>query len=339
METILGSGTASVKSRELGRDFEAHLIDEEGPFFSVTNTKKAGLWINPGHKWGGIHANTEYSLSQNLVLYVLFGVKSGVGEPRRMMLSTSSSATGRVAAIKYNVDATSLLQELLPGTIAESWVVIMAINSAESCLPVSTLKSILVRRFAKMIDPYASPVRDVQVVTLSVELADCEGARRRSESTNAMAIFEAVIAFEDVPRVFLDLGSLMAADNDLVSMRSRDGIASGIYAPRSNPESMNKMSGSEPPPALPSSAVMGAAAGVGGGVMLVCGFLFWKLFDKRREIQFEPPRHHPELRLDEILYCETGTMFAEKEQRIELTPRGSEPDVARIAGSGSGGGG
>eukprot|EP00961_Rhodomonas_salina_P014658 196550-Rhodomonas_salina.2 len=48
METMLGSGTAKVAARELGRDYENYLTGTE----NIGTNKKIGLWINPGHVWG-----------------------------------------------------------------------------------------------------------------------------------------------------------------------------------------------------------------------------------------------------------------------------------------------
>eukprot|EP00961_Rhodomonas_salina_P165288 2226695-Rhodomonas_salina.1 len=61
---MLGSGTAAVAARELGRDYEQYLMGADKKVGSAT---KIGLWINPGHVWGQTVHSSQYSLSQHVI--------------------------------------------------------------------------------------------------------------------------------------------------------------------------------------------------------------------------------------------------------------------------------
>jgi len=224
VETMLGSSTAAVTARELGRDYEQYLVAEQG--LTVRNPGKVGLWINPGHKWGGIQGNSEYSLSQHLIVYVLFGVRSGAsGTVRRMLLEAGSGepSIGRLAAIKYDVNAASLVERLLPNTIASSWKLTMAVDPREACLPFATLRDITQRRLEEQVAPHASSIRTVQVVSIRTENADCDNADRSEPADELVMVVDVVIALDESSDTFIDWGAVLAGDVGVLSAEPTGG--------------------------------------------------------------------------------------------------------------------
>eukprot|EP00961_Rhodomonas_salina_P187035 2525564-Rhodomonas_salina.1 len=107
MQTMLGTGTASVAARELGRDLEQYLT---GAAEQIGTAKKIGLWLNPGHEWGQTVHNSQYSLSEHVIVYVLYGVKSGVdGTVTLQLLQATPSCNSMVTkTLKYEVSAGAL---------------------------------------------------------------------------------------------------------------------------------------------------------------------------------------------------------------------------------------
>eukprot|EP00961_Rhodomonas_salina_P072571 975099-Rhodomonas_salina.1 len=141
VETMLGDGTASVSARELGRDYESYLMTDED--VTGTNRKSIGLWINPGHKWGQTVHNSEVSLSKHVIMFVLFGVRSGVdGTERRMLLQASADGTGAtslVTTLEYKVNAATLVESVLDNVVAIEVEARLALSADEACLPQADL--------------------------------------------------------------------------------------------------------------------------------------------------------------------------------------------------------
>eukprot|EP00961_Rhodomonas_salina_P063828 858036-Rhodomonas_salina.1 len=186
VETMLGDGTASVAARELGRDFESYLMTEEG--VTGTSSKRIGLWINPGHKWGGVTANSEYSLSNHIIIHVLFGVRSGIdGSERRMLLSTNGDGTtSLVRTLEYNVTAATLVESVMDNVIAIEVEARLALSADEACMPLASLREICSERLRAAVAPHASKIERVECVSVQVENANCDGARRSSSDPEAV---------------------------------------------------------------------------------------------------------------------------------------------------------
>eukprot|EP00961_Rhodomonas_salina_P013579 182006-Rhodomonas_salina.1 len=69
MGNVLAGTEGSEGAQEAGRTYEAFLVTSEKVTHS--NPLKRGLWVNPGHKWGG---EDTYSLSNNVCVFVLYQV-------------------------------------------------------------------------------------------------------------------------------------------------------------------------------------------------------------------------------------------------------------------------
>lgn len=223
MATMLGSGTAADSARALGRAYEDYLI--EAPHeLTITNPRKAGMWINPGHKWGG---SSAYSLSQTLIVYVLFGVKSGVDGSRRSILTVASgaSAGGRLAAIGYEVEAASLMESVLEDAIALPVQASMSLAPEDACLPTSRLKMVLKGHLEAVLATHTSDLRSVHVVSARVENADCDSegeTRRVAQGSGAVVEVDAVVVLADTPSAFLDIKGAVASDSQLLSMTQKE---------------------------------------------------------------------------------------------------------------------
>eukprot|EP00961_Rhodomonas_salina_P227444 3075111-Rhodomonas_salina.1 len=163
---MLGDGTAVVAARELGRDFENYLMTEEG--LTKDSRKSIGLWINPGHKWGGVTANSEFSLSNHLIIHVLFGVRSGVdGSERRMLLSTNGDGTNSlVRTLQYNVNAATLVESVMDDVVAIEVEARLALAAEEACMLLASLREMCSERLRAAVAPHASKVERVECVSV-----------------------------------------------------------------------------------------------------------------------------------------------------------------------------
>jgi len=219
VETMLGDGTASVAARELGRDFESYLVGEG---VTGSNKKKIGLWINPGHKWGGVTANSEYSLSNHLIIYVLFGVRSGVdGSERRMLLQAGSDgSTSLVKTIQYQVSAGDLVEKMLDNVVAVEVEATLPLSAEEACFSPKQLLAMCADRLEAAVKDHASSVENVQCLSVRVENANCGGARRAT--SDPYAVVAAVVALEDTADAFLDMPAVVAS-GAVLSMKQTAG--------------------------------------------------------------------------------------------------------------------
>eukprot|EP00961_Rhodomonas_salina_P296134 3936079-Rhodomonas_salina.1 len=238
VETMLGDGTAAVAARELGRDFESYLMTEVG--VTGTSSKSIGLWINPGHKWGGITANSAYSLSNHLIIHVLFGVRSGVdGSERRMLLSTAGDGTTSVVrTLEYNVDAATLVASVMGNVIAIEVEARLALSAGEACLPLASLRELCSARLAAAVAPHASEVERVECVAVQVENANCDGKRRAAAAP--VAVVDAVIALAKSQAAFLDIDAVVASGSVLAMTQT-----AGKTIPSSEGEGASKVEGGD----------------------------------------------------------------------------------------------
>lgn len=96
MGNVLAGTEGSEGAQEAGRTYEAFLVTSEKVTHS--NPLKRGLWVNPGHKWGG---EDTYSLSNNVCVFVLYQVTDDSGNARRFLLQ-ASAGSGLGLQISYS---------------------------------------------------------------------------------------------------------------------------------------------------------------------------------------------------------------------------------------------
>eukprot|EP00961_Rhodomonas_salina_P215742 2914496-Rhodomonas_salina.1 len=267
--TMLGDGTAKVAARKLGRDYESYLMAQEG----VTGRKSIGLWINPGHKWGQTVHHSEYSLSNHLIIYVLFGVRSGVDETeRRMLLSTNGDGTSSlVRTLEYNVNAASLMESVMDKVIAIEVEARLALSDEEACLPLASLREVCSTRLEAAVAPHASKVERVECVSVHVNNADCDGRARRAAAASApVAVVDAVIALAEAEDAFLDMDAVVASGSVLAIKQASGATKFPSAQGQTVYPDTDEASGSGI-----SSMLIGAGGWAVAGVMLVvCGA--WK---------------------------------------------------------------
>jgi len=268
VESMLGEGTASVAARELGREFESYLMTSEG--VTGTSTKSIGLWINPGHKWGGVTAKSDYSLSNHLIIYVLFGVRSRVdGSERRMLLQAGADGvTSLVRTLQYNVQAATLIERAMDNVIAIEVEARLAVSAEEACLPLANLRELCSKRLGAAVGPHASEIERVECVSVQVENANCDGTRRTAAAP--VAIVDAVIALSESPKAFLDIDAVVASGS-VLGMKQTAGKTFGA-ARDETPSDQTEAPGSPGDDTEASSSntmMIGAAAGAAAGVVLL----------------------------------------------------------------------
>jgi hypothetical protein len=222
MENMLEKGTASQTARQLGREYEEHLLQSE----VSADRRTQGLWINPGHKWGATTFKSEYSLSQNIIVYALFGVSSGAGGAvaRRLLVDAAHGNSKTFnSAISYKVDTADVVASALdlPEEFVSSWKVNMILSTTEACLPTDELRSVLGSRLKELVGAHASPVREIHIVSVRVEGGDCE--RRSFSSDGPTAEVDAVIVLEETETPFIDFEAIMASTLDIISMEQDGG--------------------------------------------------------------------------------------------------------------------
>eukprot|EP00961_Rhodomonas_salina_P291576 3932121-Rhodomonas_salina.1 len=269
VESMLGEGTASVAARELGREFESYLMTSEG--VTGTSTKSIGLWINPGHKWGGVTAKSDYSLSNHLIIYVLFGVRSGVdGSERRMLLQAGADGvTSLVRTLQYNVQAATLIERAMDNVIAIEVEARLAVSAEEACLPLARLREICSARLTAALAPHASKVEAVQCVAVTVENANCDGTRRSAAAP--VMVVDAVIVLAQSADAFLDIDAVVASGSVLGMKQTFPVVEGTTPAPDAGDE----------PGSGSNSVAIGAAAGAAGVVLLI-GLVGWRAWTQCR---------------------------------------------------------
>jgi len=275
MQTMLGTGTAAVAARELGRDYEQYLrgSDEE-----IGTPTKIGLWLNPGHVWGQTVHNSKYSLSEHVIVYVLYGVKSGVdGTVTRRLLQATPSGNSMVAkTLKYEVTAGSLVESVMDDVIAIEVEARLALSDEEACIPLASLREICSGRLGAAVEPHASKVERAVCVAVHVENANCDGTRRAASAP--VAVVEAVLALVESADAFLDIDAVVASGS-LLSMKQTNGKAVPSAKGKANSPS-NKVEGTPAASAKQAGSssntlMVGAAAGAAAGVVLVA-FVSWR---------------------------------------------------------------
>jgi len=278
VETMLGDGTAAVAARELGRDFESYLMTEVG--VTGTSSKSIGLWINPGHKWGGITANSAYSLSNHLIIHVLFGVRSGVdGSERRMLLSTNGDGTtSMVRTLEYNVNAATLVESVMGDVIAIEVEARLALSAEEACLPLASLRQVCSERLLAAVAPHASKVARVECVALQVQDANCDAARRAASVP--VAVVDAVVALAESADAYLDMDAVVASGS-VLGIKQTAGKALPSAQPEGKTADANgKVDRDSAASASQSGSsshtmMIGASAGAAAGVVLLA-FVAWR---------------------------------------------------------------
>jgi len=266
MQTMLGSGTASDAARELGRDYEKYLT---GTAEGIGTNKRIGLWINPGHVWGQTVHNSEYSLSQNVIVYVLYKVESGVDGTvtRRLLQATPSGSSMLSKTLKYDVTAATLVQSAMGNVVALEVQAELALSAEEACESKARLLEICSARIMAAVVPHASKVERVECVSVQVENANCDGSRRTA--TAPLAVVDAVVALAESPDAFLDMEAVVASGS-VLAMTQTAG------KPFPSAQARTPDNNVEGPPAAASQSgsnsntvMVGAAAGAAVGVVLV----------------------------------------------------------------------
>jgi len=283
MQTMLGDGTAEVVARELGRDYESYLMgtDEE-----MGTAKKIGLWINPGHVWGQAVHTSEYSLSEHVVVYVLYGVRSGVDGTvsRRLLQATPSSNAMVTKTLKYEVSAATLVGSVLDDVVVIEVEARLAVTADLACLPPASLREHCSKDLAAAVAPHASKIERVECVSVEVEHASCDSdGTRRAALAARVAVVGAVVALAESADAFIDMDAIVASGSVLAitqtagkTLPSATGQTPDGQAENTARDSPTSAAGSSS-----SAMVIGAAAGASAGVVVVA-FVAWRAMKQCR---------------------------------------------------------
>eukprot|EP00961_Rhodomonas_salina_P005651 76669-Rhodomonas_salina.1 len=304
MQSMLGSTTAAVAARELGHDYEAYLNDESSFFLSSKNPRKVGLWINPGHKWASINATSQYSLSQHVVIFTLYGVRAGAETPRRVL--AAGGRASRVAAVKYNVSPSSIVESILNDAVAIEVQARMAFEPLEICLPKDRLKEVCGSRLHAAVSPHASKVLEVHCISVDVDQTSCESERRLGKN-DAVGVVEALLILKDTPSVFIYMQAVVDGDKGILEMKSSDGsvhVFSGSSEKDQLPRGVNK-NGDVDPDSRTLNTTLAILVAVGAALTVVTAICAaWKTYSKCTTSMIKPVPEEVKVvaRIDLVLF-------------------------------------
>eukprot|EP00961_Rhodomonas_salina_P117678 1583775-Rhodomonas_salina.1 len=303
MAMMLGAGTAAVAARELGHDYKQYLIGTEEQIWTAA---KIGLWLNPRHAWGQMVHNSEYLLSQHVIVYVLYGVKSGVDCTITLLLlqATPSCNLMVTKTLKYEVTAATLVKSVMEDVIAIEVEELLALSAEEACQPLASLLELCLEHIKAAVVQHASKVECVECVLVQVENTNlnCEGTRRAE--SEPVAVFNAVVALAKSEAAFLNVDAVVASGSVLAMTHSHGTVTTFPLAEGQVEEGSGKASSGSEGGSWSSTAIIGAAAGAAAGVVVVA-FGEWKV-SQQCKAQPEP--------LSEIISTSVVAPASEKER-------------------------
>lgn len=175
---------------------------------------------------------TTFTLSSYLIIYVLFGARSGVdGTEDRMLLQTNADGTSSLVRIpEYSVTAATLMESIMDNVIAIEVEARLALSPEEACLPLASLRRICSTRLRAAVEPFASKVE--RVACVSVQMREQDPA-----ASTSVAVIDAVVALAESSDAFLCIDAVVASGSVLGMELSAGKTFPSAQRRTPNPES------------------------------------------------------------------------------------------------------